>query len=784
MILQFKGDIMKNAFLQIFTLIILLTASAFSQNAADPQPMDSHHLAPAIGKSGENPTASDSVQQDLNDLNFRLANGFNSYLSRYALDHDYAVRGIDNYAALQPGVIRQDNLIYMFGSEYYQTGYYLNGINVNSLYTGKSGIYIIPEALERLRVGSLPYRSDFGGASGGMIDARMRTGGEELQAAVLYRTDGFAGEGKQFLNTYSYGYQSTVAMLSGPLVTPRIRFFLAGEFNPIRDRARRFVEGFTMDNLLNIMMYPSVDTLNINYRDGNTPANKQERLAFNGNLIYDFSPLSGRIDFTYLKNRDHLNETPIISYFNERKAYNDEYSYFLNGSLDYAFNSQGRAELHYSTYNSFVERKDDLFGSDYLAWYDSTANAAKGINYPGRYRAPQDYMINGVQFQGPGAPYENQYFKSKLEFKEISGNLYYKFSNLLNLQVGMTDRRYKQRYFSIEPDVISVYSMYPEAEGPQDIPASIWGLYGNYSSYGYDLYGGEISKDAWDGPFKPRSTAWYLQDKIDLGRFHVTAGLRYETIDPGYWYLKDFIFDPQSGQITDYSFARKASEKRFLPRIGLSYRPSAFVKLNAGYGKYLQISPNLIAELEPTLLELPGRIYRFSNAFETNQTGVGALFGPCSAGELNLQLMVRSSKIIGDDLPVHSDILGATFRSRRLYGLQATLHYTYTNTVIKSKNPYGYETTGKAPYVQAHRGAFLLDYHFDGRKTKSIFRKSGLGIAYSFNSGHYFNKVDGSYLGQSDPYLGGNIDESGSTRVVYKRWQHNPLVPQFRCEII
>ncbi len=742
---------MKTHLLLPVLLITFLSTAIFAQDAVQFQKAG----------VGNQPVDADSGSFTLPGVRFRPMGGFTTWLSGTDLLNHYAVRGIEQYAALQPGVIQQDNLISMFGGQYYQTGYYLNGINVNSVTTRKNGIYIIPEALESLTVGSLPFDAQFGGATGGMIDARMRTGGENLRAAVFHRTDAFASEGKQFLGTYSYGNQSTVALLSGPLFTPRIRFFMAGEFNPIRDRARRYVEGFTQNDLILMDQGGNpLDTLSIDYPGGNTRQNKQERWAFNSNLVFDFKPLTGRVDFTYLKNRDQLNETPILAFYNGRKAYDVEHNYFLNASLDYSFLKAGRANVRYSTYNDFIEREDDLLGSNYLAWYDSSANAARGVQFPGRYTAPSGYIINGMPFQAAGAPYQDIYFKSKAQFREISANVSYNISSLLNPVIGMTDRKYTKRYYSIDPTVISLFTNYPQATTPQDISWLEWMRYGKVSNSGYDEYGAEYSGDEPGGPSTPRSTAWYIQNQADIfGILHLDAGLRYETVKKGEWTLKDPtnpIIDSQTGFVLPENFVKAPGKKRILPRLNMTLQPLSFIRLNGGYGKYLQVIPNLGIEMMPMLTHISTFYSTSSNPIESVQIEMGAAFQHNNMGQLNLQYMLRSDNTAGDDYPVKGNIFGVMINSPRYFGFQANLNYTYTNSELKVDNDYfDDDNLFKLQTVQKHRGSVLLDYYHDNNSSDGIWNKIGAAITYRYNSGHYYYKLATAPPGQMNPYLAG-----------------------------
>lgn len=673
----------------------------------------------------------------------------------------YAVRGIDPYAALQPGVIRQDGDNYILGSDFYETGYYLEGTYLTNITSGRNGIYVIPEALETLTIGGLPFDAGFSGATGGAIRARLKTGGEKLQAAVFHRSDDFAGEGKQFLGTYAYGDRATAATLGGPLLSPRIRFFLAGEYHPTRDRAMRFVQGFTMNNLIDgnpenpKVLSGNPDTIDVlTYPEGNTPQNGQDRYSLNANITLNTAPVSARLDFAYWKNRDELNDTPLINSLNERKAFNDLQTIFLSAAADYQVAANQNIGVKFSLFDSFLEREDDFFGGNYRLWYDSTANAEKGIQFRSLWRPDYDYLLSGFPFQRNGTPYENLYFKSKLNFWEISGAYSLTLQGAHHLQVGAYHRKYQRRFFSIRPSVMFLTG---RDKNPQNVNPILWNSFGNVIAAGYDIYGNEIAGSGLDSPTEPQNTAFYARDEFRWKQVSLALGFRYESLETDHWRLKDpanVLIDPQTGEILPENFEKTPGVSRLLPRLKFTVYPLSAMSLHIGYGSFLQFNRSYYPETFS--LSTTGAVSFPSDVIRSNQVEIGLNAHIRDIADLGVQYNQKNTKgsnttfnsFTGADgvdaLDFH--IVSFQVNSKRVKDFLASVHYTFTDADERF-----------AGYLQKHRGALAVDYYYDRPQKQSFWEGSGAGLVYSFNSGHPYPYLPTGYFGSGTAYSAGVV---------------------------
>ena len=159
------------------------------------------------------------------------------------------IRNFNDIISTQRSVVVQDNLIYIRGGRADEVGFYVDGAPSNNPLTNTQSIYIIREAVEEFQVLAGGYNAEFGGANAGIIRTELKTGGSDFSASFDIQSDDFADEGDEFLGTKSYKHTTTIATLSGPLLTNKIRFFAAVENRYQGDREVRFGEGFTLTNL-------------------------------------------------------------------------------------------------------------------------------------------------------------------------------------------------------------------------------------------------------------------------------------------------------------------------------------------------------------------------------------------------------------------------------------------------------------------------------------------------------------------------------------------------------
>ncbi len=79
------------------------------------------------------------------------------------------VRGINNILALSPGVVVQDNTVFIRGGRLDEVGYYLDGVSITNPVLGGRAVNIVQDAVEEIQVQAGGYNAEFGGANSGII---------------------------------------------------------------------------------------------------------------------------------------------------------------------------------------------------------------------------------------------------------------------------------------------------------------------------------------------------------------------------------------------------------------------------------------------------------------------------------------------------------------------------------------------------------------------------------------------------------------------------------------
>ncbi len=535
------------------------------------------------------------------------------------------VRGVSNYIALQPGVVKQDGDIYIRGGRRDEVGYFLEGANTRDEVDGRDAISVIPEALEEIQVEAGGYTAEFGGANSGIVRQTLKSGSEKFHFSVQAETDNFADTGEQFLGTYSYGYSDYVLTASGPVpgFGNKLRFFVAGENEFRRDRQQRFWDGFnithsdtyidennfpiTIDNVGNtedrLNFQKMIQNQGLRTPDGNIEAMRSERWTGNGTLVYDASPFIVRLGgaFTYRQNQGNNSTNVPFRIFNlNRQGLYDQSTALLNLKFTHLVNPTTFWEANLNYFDKRNVNYDPLFANDkhnYWTRWDSIANAERGVTFS-RYFNPttspigNSFNIHGFTFDAPGSPFG--YYKDK---RGYYGGSFALTTQLKDHEIKLggnaelnTIRRYS----------VGTYTMLQNARlNPDDFrdayngdPAAVAAFrvaLRMRTSYGYDLFGNETEEDGVNGPRHPKRYSAYIQDKFELSDLVINAGLRLDVYDND-----DFNIPNLSNPDWDRDnrglgkTTKKDPSVELSPRLGLAFPVSDRTVFHMQYGKFVQ----------------------------------------------------------------------------------------------------------------------------------------------------------------------------------------------------
>ena len=571
------------------------------------------------------------------------------------------VRTVNAVIALQPGVVVQNGQLFVRGGRNDEVGFYLEGANTRDADNGVNVVTVIPEALEEFQLQAGGYNAEFGGANAGIVRQTLKSGGNRFRFSLQGETDNFASRGETFLGTHSYGVTDFTGTLSGPLLSNKLKFFVAAQNIFQRDRTTRFWEGFNIqhaDSYVDDSHFPLVLS---NFHDPEVEAMIQERglkmdenaipaASFNqwignGTLVFDAKPFIVRLggSVTWQRQDDILsigNPAGSISsrLFNlDRTQHEDLSTGLLNLKVTHLLSAKSFYEINFNYFDRRQVQYDPIFQHNYWAYWDSIANAQQGIDfysYAGAapwLGASQAMLMYGFEFVAPGTPYG--YTKNKRGYWGGSAAFNTQYRNH-ELKFGGSYERWTARQYAADngwartqlqaawqnPDTYRA-----ALNGDPAAESSFRALSGaaQYLTYGYDVFGNESNVDGPDGTRNPYYMSFYAQDKFEAKDVVINAGLRLDIIDND-----DFIFaDPTNppwdranqGLFTDQLIKKEAAVE-LSPRLGLAFPVTDRTVFHLQYGKFVQ-APRLTDVYNGS--SWYDALFGGGTSFRTNVVGMG-----------------------------------------------------------------------------------------------------------------------------------------------------------------
>jgi outer membrane receptor protein involved in Fe transport len=542
------------------------------------------------------------------------------------------VRDVSAAVVLNPGVVQQDGQIFIRGGRADEVGYYLEGTSTRNVLgrglgsgtaaqifgteQGENLTRVIPEALEEFQVQAGGYTAQYGGANAGIIRQTLRSGTSDYKLSLLAETDNFTSQFKQRLGTYSYGYSSYVLTLSGPVLSDRIKFFLAGENRFDRDWRVQFWQGFRFENLpdrasfVNPLTGGPSDTVRVlEVKDGNIPGMFRNRWTGNGTLTLDFSPITVRFGGAFTRQKQQGTALVVEEIFDlARQPITESSDLLANTKLTYVISPTVLAEANIGYGDNRTKRYDPNHGDNFLRYNDSLANAPFGYQYRSYSIGPTDYNLYGFPFRRFGA---NRTTFLKEHQTRITGSLDLtaQMGSIHEFRAGGSIESFRVRRFSSGTGMLTWYRNNPDdARTPSVARDYQVRRNANVNNYGYDVYGNKIDKlfdtddpSTIDGAKQPLFAGAYLQDKIEYQDLIINAGLRFDYFD-----MNDFRFidDPTTPSIVEgpenpsvdattfeyrpTGILKKQPFKSVSPRLGFAFPVSDRTVFHVQYGKFVQ----------------------------------------------------------------------------------------------------------------------------------------------------------------------------------------------------
>ena len=549
------------------------------------------------------------------------------------------IRGVTAVAALQPGVVLRNNLVYVRGSRADETGFTIEGVNITDPYYGGRGVTISQDAVEQIQVQTGGYPAEFGGANGGLVSTELRTGGEQLHVSLRAESDNYTKQGKESLGGYSYGYSDYVGTLSGPVVSNRIRFFGTVENQFYRDPGGfvaaagsgingqngigtnasvanpGFWNGLNFAGIVAAPQYTiaspnklTTDTLDLNYPAGNEIGGQLDQYSYTGTLLFDLGDIQLRAagSYSYIFSQNTANVHDFLDL--ARLPINKYENGFGNVKLTQFFTPKTYYELNVNYYRVFNQTGlDPQLGMNVVAYGDTSAGASNpSLNNGSTTLDNAPWYVfgptsgGGLSVDQPGTLLSAPAITSETS---LGGRLDFSTSTDNNsLKFGGEYTYYTIRRFA-PAAVDGVYQIMNNPnrtlQGKEaDLRAS------GYNNYGYDVLGNVINSDVTVngitvdfGPPHPVNGAVYVEDELQLTDINLNVGLRYDYINPDSWAFDDpsgidFIDSLDVVNVKDpqHGMKKTPATQQVSPRVGVSFPVTDQTVFHAQYGKFIQES--------------------------------------------------------------------------------------------------------------------------------------------------------------------------------------------------
>jgi hypothetical protein len=549
-----------------------------------------------------------------------LVNKYNTNANRITTSDDIEalpIRGIDQILAVTPGVVLQDNTIFIRGGRQDEVGYYLEGANITDPMVGGRSITLVQEALEEVQVQSGGYTAEFGNANSGIITQQIKTGTPDWRFSLEYITDNMAFKGSddrysgdKTLGAYWFGYNETVFSLSGPLGAPNVKFFGLFNYNFIRDASPQDLPGITVGEVTD----PATNTtINLLYPAGARPYSWVQNITGTGSFTFDFNPAIIRLVGTYTSSE---NPNPwsaardlqqINNFMNmERTEMVESQDGAANLKFTYLIGSNSFLDVNAGWSFSDLKRYDPFLKDRWLEYGDGRANEEFGFDWPydgteeTRYLTPTALNLFNFKFFPNGANV-SAYQKWNRQTINISAAYTSQVTKEHNIKFGGELQLLDIANFGmVNEDILKLPSKIAEDNalpveerlGTENVIRRE-----NLNNFGYNPLA-EKTNDGlpdYEQSRKPSFLGIYVQDRLEYNDLIINAGLRYDRIDIANYIPVDptrpeLTWDSQTYDVIADGVVKTEASDYVSPRLGFSFPVTDQTVFHAQWGKFVQQS--------------------------------------------------------------------------------------------------------------------------------------------------------------------------------------------------
>lgn len=499
------------------------------------------------------------------------------------------VRGVENFASLQAGVVKQDGSggasenaeINVRGGRGNEVVYVVDGVIQNDQMYGINQSQVSNASIDQISFQVGGYEAKYGQAQSGIVNVTTKSGSPKYTVFGDALTSSF---------TDDYGYNLYSAAIGGPIIpgNKNMTFFISAERGWFKD-ATPTANGIEFGSL--------------DYSSSTKENNSDGVWRFSGRTYFNLGAglnlqVGGNYNEYESRVYDYGGDNVIGGFAKNNSVHNPirlKDNLGLNAKLSHNIGASSFWNLIVGYQRYTQEDGDGVFFDDIEAYGDTLYNP----NLPLQGNQASLYTDDAGIFAGYGAV--DDYYR-QIDNEKFTGDLNFTSQikdHLVEAGFGITYGT--QRFYSIRPvslgrDVRGYWSndtTWVEPKTKQDRYERT-----NPYRYGFDLYG---EKDGTAGDQLDAQNPFlgylYVQDRFELEDIVLNLGLRLDYFDS----QADIIADPENpysggSDPTDFDpgdFKKKDTELLFSPRIGIGFPVTETTVFHAQWGRFVQ-TPRLI----------------------------------------------------------------------------------------------------------------------------------------------------------------------------------------------
>ena len=558
-----------------------------------------------------------------------LVNKYNTNANRITTSEDIdalPIRGVDNILATTPGVILQDNQIFIRGGRQDEVGFYLEGSNITDPMVGGRQVTLVQDALEEISVQSGGYNAEYGNANSGIVRQQIKTGTPDWKFSLEYITDNVGFNSSDDRNTgaqnwgdaaYWFGYNESIFTLSGPLGTPQIKFFGLFNYNFIDDVTPQNLPGIDLGEVT-YTPDPSnpanSTTIDLTYPAGAKPNSWAENYTGTASFTFDYNPSIFRLIGTYTAGsapNPWSSARDLTQLGNIQNSLRTEMTDFEDGAVNLKytqlFTSRSYLEANVGWSFSQFKRYDPFLKDDWLSYGDGAANEAiLGADGQPLFDFPYNPETGANQYDVPLAqnlfnfkfyPY-GAVVAGYAQTERQNWNINLAYTSQINdehsIKLGAEYQFYDIANWSLGNEGILKLPA-KIAENPSAIDTLI--RREGVNNFGYTPQG-EKTNDGlpdYEQSRQPNFLGIYAQDRIEWNDLIINVGLRYDRIDIANYIPIDvtrpeLTWDQVTYDVIPSGVVKTEARDYLCPRLGFSFPVTDQTIFHMQWGKFVQQS--------------------------------------------------------------------------------------------------------------------------------------------------------------------------------------------------